>query len=88
MRIDPDIEIFVKGMVCPSCAIGVKKVFQKDARVKTIKMDTKKQILFVEYWNVEIHPSKIVSMIKKAGYEVASIKWLKEDKKPKRYNKP
>ena len=50
-------------------------------------MDTKKGILSLEYWNIEIHPSKIKKMVKDSGYEVASIKWLKK-KQPNRYNKP
>ena len=50
-------------------------------------MDTKKQVLLLEYHSIEIHPSKIKSMVKNAGYEVSSIKWLKK-KEPNRYNKP
>jgi len=85
--IDPDVEIKINGIVCGSCAIGVKNIFKKDSRVKAIKMDTKKQIVLLEYWNVEIHPSKIKTMVKKTGYEVTSIKWLKKGK-PQRYNTP
>jgi copper chaperone CopZ len=85
--IDPDVEIKINGMVCSSCAFGVKKVFKKNFYVKQLKMDTKKQVLLLEYHSIEIHPSKIRSMVKNAGYEVASIKWLKK-KEPNRYNKP
>ena len=84
---DPDVEIEILGMVCPSCALGVKKVFKKNFHVKQLKMDTKKQVLLLEYHSIEIHPSKIKSMVKNAGYEVNSIKWLKK-KQPNRYNKP
>ena len=84
---DPDVEIKINGLVCPSCAIGAKKTFQKHFYVKRLKMDTKKGILSLEYWNIEIHPSKIKKMVKDSGYEVASIKWLKK-KQPNRYNKP
>ena len=84
---DPDVEIKINGLVCPSCAIGVKKIFQKHFYVKRLKIDTKKQLLWLEYHSTEIHPSKIRSMVKNAGYEVASIKWLKK-KEPNRYNKP
>ena len=84
---DPDVEIEILGMVCPSCALGVKKVFKKNFYVKQLKMDTKKQVLLLEYHSIEIHPSKIKSMVKNAGYEVNSIKWLKK-KQPNRYNKP
>ena len=64
-----------------------ENIFKKDSRVKAIKMDTKKQVVLLEYWNVEIHPSKIKTMVKKTGYEVTSIKWLKKGK-PQRYNAP
>ena len=86
-NIDPDVEIRVKGLVCPSCAIGLKNSFKKNIKVKSLKMDTKKGILSLEYYSIEIHPSKIKKMVKDSGYEVASIKWLKK-KQPNRYNKP
>jgi len=84
---DPDIEIKVKGLVCPSCAIGIKNGLNKTKLIKTIKFDTKKQIVLVEYISIEIHPSKIKQIIKNSGYKVSSIKWLKK-KQPNRYNKP
>ena len=86
-NIDPDVEIRVNGLVCPSCAIGLKNVFKKDSRVKGLKIDTKKGALYLEYWGIEIHPSKIKTMVKKSGYDVSSIKWLKKGK-PQRYNAP
>ena len=86
-NIDPDVEITVNGLVCPSCAVGLKKIFRKDSRVKGLKMDTNKQILLLEYWGIEIHPSKIKTMVKDSGYEVSSIKWFKKGK-PQRYNAP
>ena len=84
---NPDVEIQINGLVCPSCGIGVKKIFQKHFYVKQLKMNTKKQLLLLEYHSLEIHPSKIKKMVKDSGYEVASIKWLKK-KQPNRYNKP
>jgi len=86
-NIDPDVEIRINGLVCSSCAVGLKKVFKKDSRVKSLKIDTNKGILSLEYWNIEIHPSKIKTMVKKSGYEVSSIKWFKKGK-PQRYNAP
>ena len=86
-NIDPDVEIRIKGLVCPSCAIGLKNIFKRNFYVKELKMDTKKGLLFLEYQSIEIHPSKIKKMVKNSGYEVASIKWLKK-KEPNRYNKP
>lgn len=84
---DPDIEIGVKGLVCSSCGIGVKKGLYKTKLVKTLKIDIKKQKVLLEYFGIEIHPSEIRKIVKKAGYEVHSIKWLKK-KEPQRYNKP
>ena len=84
---NPDIEIGVKGLVCSSCGIGVKKGLYKTKLVKTLKIDIKKQKVLVEYFGIEIHPSKIRKIVKDAGYEVHSIKWLKK-KEPQRYNKP
>ena len=86
-NIDPDVEIKIKGLVCPSCAIGLKNIFKRNFYVKELKIDTKKGILFLEYQSIEIHPSKIKKMVKDSGYEVSSIKWLKK-KEPNRYNKP
>ena len=74
--IDPDIEIKIPGLVCQSCAIGVKRGLKKTNLIKAIKFNVE-----------EIHPSQIKKIVKDAGYEVRSIKWLK-DKKPNRYNKP
>jgi len=84
---DPDVEIKINGLVCSSCAIGLKNSFKKNINIKGLKIDIKKGILSLEYWNTEIHPSKIKKMVKDSGYEIASIKWLKK-KEPNRYNKP
>jgi copper chaperone CopZ len=84
---DPDIQIKVDGLVCSSCAIGIKKGLMRTKLIKGLKIDIHAQSVFVEYWKTEIHPIKIKQIIKKAGYEVRSIKWLKK-KIPNRYNKP
>jgi copper chaperone CopZ len=84
---DPDIEIRVKGLVCSSCGVGVKKGLMKTRLVKLLKIDIKKQVVLVEYFGIEIHPSEIKQIVKKGGYEVSSIRWLKE-KEPQRYNRP
>ena len=84
---DPDVEVKVYGLVCPSCAIGIKNGLKKTRLIRDIKFDTKKQICLIEYISIEVHPSQLVKIVKNAGYEVKSIRWLK-DKKPNRYNKP
>ena len=65
----------------------VKNGLKKTKLIKDIKFDTKKQICLIEYISIEVHPSQLVKIVKNAGYEVKSIRWLK-DKKPNRYNKP
>ena len=87
-NIDPDVEIRIKGLVCSSCAVGLKKIFKKDFLVNGLKIDIDKGALYLEYRGIkQIHPSKIKTMVKKSGYEVSSIKWLKK-KQPQRYNAP
>ena len=44
----------INGLVCPSCAIGIKNGLNKTKLVKQIKFDTKKQLCFVEYISIEI----------------------------------
>ena len=84
---DPDVELKVPGLVCPSCAIGIKNGLKKTNLIKTIKFDVKKEICLIEYISIEIHPSQIRKIVKNAGYELKSIRWLK-NKKPNRYNTP
>ena len=56
-------------------------------------MDTKKQLLLVDFGLTKdgkttwIPNPEIIRMVKKAGYEVESIKLFRNDK-PNRYNKP
>ena len=71
---NPDVEITINGLVCPSCAIGLKNSFKKHVNVKGLKIDTKKGILSLEYWGVAIPSPEIKEMVKDSGYEVASIK--------------
>ena len=71
---DPDVEITIKGLVCQLCAVGLKKSFAKHINVKGLKMNTEKGILSLEYWGIAIPSSEIKEMVKKSGYEVASIK--------------
>ena len=84
----PDMEVKVHGLVCPSCAIGLKNAFKKHPDVSGLKMDTKKQILLLDFKNGNyIKNKEVIKMTEKAGYEVESIKIL-NNKKPNRYNKP
>ena len=84
---DPDVELKIPGLVCSSCGIGIRNGLKKTKLTKLIKFDTKNQICQIEFISIEIHPSQIEKIVKNAGYELKSIKWLK-DKKPNRYNSP
>ena len=90
--INPDIEINVPGLVCSSCAIGIKKFFKKEINVKYIAFDITKQLVLVDFVERNgkifyLKNDKIIALVKKAGYEVKSIKRL-NNKTPNRYNKP
>ena len=37
------VTVNVKGLICPSCAIGIKKHLDKTKKVKSIKLDIEKQ---------------------------------------------
>ena len=45
--IDADMEVKVPGLVCSSCAIGIKRKLKPEDNVKYIAFDTKKQLLFL-----------------------------------------
>ena len=90
--IDADMEIEVKGLVCSSCAIGIKKYLKKEINVKYVAFDIYKQLVLVDFVERDdrvlyLKNDKIITLIKKAGYEVTSIKRL-DNKTPHRYNKP
>ena len=91
--IEPDAEVKVLGLVCPSCAVGLKNIFKRHRSVKEIVIDTKKGLMFLDFVETKdgkvawISNSKIIKMVKKSGYNVASIKRF-HNEKPNRYNAP
>ena len=90
--INPDMEINVPGLVCSSCAIGIKKFFKKEINVKYVAFDIYKNLVLVDFVERDdrvlyLKNDKIIALVKKAGYEVTSIKRL-HNQKPNRYNKP
>ena len=90
--IKADMEIKVPGLVCSSCAIGVKKYLKKEINVKYVAFDIYKHLVLVDFVERDgrvlyLKNDKIITLIKKAGYEVHSIKRL-DNKTPARYNKP
>lgn len=89
----PDMEVKVLGLVCPSCAVGLKNSFKRHPKVLGLKMNTKTQLLSLDFKEGKegaiyyIKNKEVIQMIEKSGYEVESIKRL-NNKKPNRYNKP
>ena len=90
--IDADMEVKIPGLVCPSCAIGIKNYFKKEINVKDITFDIKKELALIDFVKSNgivqfLRNSKVIELVKKAGYEVKSIKKL-DKRLPNRYNKP
>ena len=90
--IDADMEVKIPGLVCSSCAIGIKRYFKKEFNVKDITFDIKKELALIDFVESNgivqfLRNSKVIELVKKAGYEVKSIKRI-EKKTPNRYNKP
>ena len=90
--IKADVEIKVPGLVCSSCAIGIKKYLKKEINVKYVAFDIYKNLVLVDFVERDdrvlyLKNDKLITLIKKAGYEVTSIKRL-HNQKPNRYNKP
>ena len=90
--IDADMEVKIPGLVCSSCAIGIKNYFKKEINVKDITFDIKKELALIDFVESNgivqfLRNSKVIELVKKAGYEVKSIKRI-EKKTPNRYNKP
>ena len=91
--IEPDAEVKVLGLVCPSCAVGLKNIFKRHRSVKEVTLDTKKGLMLLDFKETKdgkvawIPNPKIIKMVKQSGYDVASIK-LFHKQKPNRYNAP
>ena len=90
--INADMEVNIPGLVCPSCAIGIKNYFKKEINVKDITFDIKKELALIDFVESNgivqfLRNSKVIELVKKAGYEVKSIKRL-DKSSPNRYNKP
>ena len=90
--INADIEIKVPGLVCSSCAIGVKKYLKKEINVKYVAFDIYKHLVLVDFVERDgrvlySKNDRLITLIEKSGYEVTYIKRL-DNNKPNRYNKP
>jgi len=65
------ISVHVKGLVCPSCAIGIKRHLMKTKKVDTIKFDVHKQYTYITVRkNKKLTDAEITTALENAGYEL------------------
>jgi len=75
------ISVHVKGLVCPSCAIGITKHLSKTKKVKTVTLDVHKQYTYIILLkNKTLSDFEIITAIENAGYEIGK-KGIKRDSK-------
>ncbi|MGC6426655.1 MAG: heavy-metal-associated domain-containing protein [Akkermansiaceae bacterium] len=73
------VVIYARGLVCESCAIGIRKKLQRLAFVDTKKpdkgivMDPKTQLVTVSLNDKAIDPASISKAIRGAGYDPVSL---------------
>jgi len=76
-----NVTVNVKGLICPSCAIGIKKHLDKTKKVKSVKLDVNKQLAFItELKNKQLSDAEIKTAIENAGYEIGK-QGIKRDSK-------
>ena len=69
-----EINIKVKGMVCPMCAQGIQKKFKAREEVQTVEFDSdKKMVILKTKEGKDLSDESITDVITKAGYNVAGI---------------
>ena len=72
----PTYEVYVKGLVCPSCAVGLKNGLMKLSFVKSVRINYKTGIVLVyekqqrDKGGEELDKSRITKAVKDSGYEV------------------
>ena len=66
-----NLVVNVKGLICPSCAIGIKKHLNKTKKVKLVKLDINKQLAIItELKDKTLTDTEIKTAIENAGYEI------------------
>lgn len=74
------ISVHVKGLVCPSCAIGITKHLSKTKKVKAVTLDVHKQYTYIILLkNKTLSDAEIKTAIENAGYELGK-KGIKRSK--------
>ena len=72
----PTYKVYVKGLVCPSCAVGLKKGLMKLSFVKLIHIDYKTGMTLIyekqqrDKGGEELDKLRIRNAVKDSGYEV------------------
>ena len=75
-HMSPTYKVYVKGLVCPSCAVGLKKGLMKLPFVKLIHVNYKTGIVLVyekrqrDKGGEELDKSRITKAVEDSGYEV------------------
>ena len=76
---DPAYTVYVKGLVCPSCAIGLKKALLKVSFIKSLKINYKTGITLIyakearDKGSKELDKVRITKAIESGGYEVGKF---------------
>lgn len=66
------VVVNVKGLVCPTCAIGIKKYLHNTKKVKDVKLNiNKQQVEMIELTDKKITNKEIIQAIHHAGYKIA-----------------
>lgn len=65
------VSVHVKGLVCPSCAIGITKHLLKTKKVKTVTLDVQTSYTHIMLLkNKTLSDTEIKTAIENAGYEL------------------
>jgi len=72
----PIYKVYVKGLVCPACAVGLKKFLLRLPFVKTIHVNYKTGLVLIyekhprDKGGVALDKSRITKAVEDSGYEV------------------
>ena len=75
----PAYKVYVKGLVCPACAVGLKKFLLRLSFVKAIHINYKTGLALIyekqlrDKGGKELDKSRITKAIEDSGYEVSKF---------------
>ena len=75
----PAYKVYVKGLVCPSCAIGLKKALLKVSFIESLKINYKTGMTLIyakearDKGSKELDKARIKKAIESGGYEVGKF---------------